>query len=136
MPITTTVDNSNTIAYTANMNLTQIAKEHSTTAARLLVNADRANDSLEGTLDPLAVGDVIILNGSPKNSAGTPPVSQREGFEVTEEKVAGAVVGGASGVFGGAALGAKIGSIGGPWGMVLGGIIGAGIGWMIGDACD
>lgn len=149
MAITTTVDGTTAIKYTAGTNLEDIGKKYNMTVDEILVFADRENDSLEKGITPLAVGDVIIIRGKENNNANPQqPTANTEKEDeepiFTEEKVTGAIVGGTTAALTCACLGAKYGGTAGSFlgplgtgvGIAAGALIGAVVGWWIGDACD
>lgn len=147
MAITTTEFGATAFKYVAGTNLNEVAKKHNVSVDELLIWADREDDSLERSVSPLAVGDVILINNQPPKNVvtETEPIQKEEKEEdiFTEEKVVGAIIGGAAAVAGakaGAALGGKVGTFFGPIGtgagLLAGAILGAAIGWVIGDSRD
>ena len=149
MAITTVVDAVNTFKYTG-QDLNVVAKNYGMNVADLLKGADREDDSLEGSINALAIGDVIIIDKAKVQTLATPKESEKTTDKkeddpiFTEEKVTGAIVGGTSAALVCAGLGAKYGGTAGSFfgplgtvaGVVAGAAIGAVVGWWIGDACD
>ena len=139
MSITTHVDGVYAIEYNGTQNLQNLANKYGLNSKDLLFNADREDDTKEGTTNALEVGDVIILSLDKVKTIKQH--EEEEGYKKDLEKAeaqrqkhnkthltaaTGAVAAG---------LGAWIGyticksaTIGGMTGGVIGGVIGAAIG--------
>lgn len=129
MSVTTTIDGSTAVKYTAGTDLQELANKSGLTVDQILVFADRQNDALEGGVTPLEIGDVIVLKNPNTNNNNTNSAPQKEGWDFSEAE--------GKGTLGGAAVGAGIGfAVGNVPGAIIGALIGAAGGWIVGGWCE